>query len=178
MTEQEVRNCVNSGSINAFLEKLNKTDSWRALLGKTEPDRRMKDIEIILRVFALIEDWGNFKKPMKDFISTYMGKHVNIPEAEQGKLSTLFEETTNLIMQQIGATAFRLAGGRVNVAVLDSVMTAVALIGPKKVLDLKTRLEQLKANTSYMDYVSKHTTDDDSVKGRIKMCMEAFSHKT
>lgn len=177
LTEQEVRNCVNSGTINAFLENLNNTGSWRVLLGKPEPDRRMKDIEIILRVLALIENWGNYKKPMKDFISTYMESHVNISEAEQNKLTALFEATTNLISEQVGTSAFRLAGGRVNVAALDSVMTAIAVIGPEKIVDLKTRLETLKTNASYIDYVSKSTTDDDSVKGRIKMGIESFSHK-
>ena len=177
MTEQEVRNCVNSGTINAFLDTLNKTESWRALLGKLEPDRRMKDIEIILRVLALVDDCKNYKKPMKDFISAYMEKHVNISKEEQEKLGTFFKATTDMIKSQVGSSAFRLSGGRVNVAVLDSVMTAVATIGPSKIKDFKNRLENLKTNGSYSDYVSKSTTDDDAVKGRIKMSIETFIHK-
>lgn len=177
LTEQEVRNCVNSGTINAFLDTLNKTESWRALLGKLEPDRRMKDIEIILRVLALVDDCKNYKKPMKDFISAYMEKHVNISKEEQEKLGTFFKATTDMIKSQVGSSAFRLSGGRVNVAVLDSVMTAVATIGPSKIKDFKNRLENLKTNGSYSDYVSKSTTDDDAVKGRIKMSIETFIHK-
>lgn len=177
LTEQEVRNCVNSGTINTFLDTLNKTESWRSLLGKPEPDRRMKDIEIILRVLALVDDWKNYKKPMKDFISAYMEKHVNISEEEQEKLGTFFKAATDMIASQVGSSAFRLSGGRVNVAVLDSVMTAVAIIGPNKIEDFKNRLEGLKTNGSYSDYVSKSTTDDDAVKGRIKMSIETFSHK-
>lgn len=177
LTEQEVRNCVNNGTINAFLDSLNKTESWRVLLGKLELDRRMKDIEIILRVLALNEDWKNYKKPMKDFISAYMEKHVDITKIDQDKLGVIFKAATDMIVAQAGAAAFRLAGGRVNVAVLDSVLTAVILVGPEKIENFKTSLDTLKVNGSYTDYVSKSTTDDDSVKGRIKMSVETFSHK-
>lgn len=177
LTEQEVRNCVNSGTINVFLEKLNEGEDWRSLLGKAEPDRRMKDIEIILRVFALIENWKSYEKPMKDFISRYMEKYVDISEDKQTELRALFELVTKMVAKQVGSAAFRLPGGRVNVAVLDSVMTALVLIGPEKVIDFKTHLEALKTNKSYLEYISKSTTDTDSVKGRIKMSMEAFSHQ-
>ena len=89
----------------------------------------------------------------------------------------IFVSVTDMIFAQAGTAAFRLAGGRVNVAVLDSVMTAVATIGPDKIKDFKSKVESLKSNGSYADYVSKSTTDDDSVKGRIKMCIETLSHK-
>ncbi|MDZ4285337.1 MAG: DUF262 domain-containing protein, partial [Candidatus Sungbacteria bacterium] len=177
LTEQEVRNCVNRGNINAFLEKLNSGQSWRQLLGKNDPDKRMKDIEIILRVLALIENWKSYEKPMKDSISGYMEKYVNISEVDQSRLQRLFETATDTIFNQVGSSAFHLTVGRVNVAVLDSVLTSVALLGPEKIDKMKDNLELLKINKSYMDYVSKSTTDNDSVKGRIKMAMEAFGHK-
>ena len=174
LTEQEVRNCVNRGSINAFLDEVNRTDSWRQLLGRTEPDRRMKDIEMVLRVFALVENWTSYKKPMKDFISAFMRDHKDIPITEQKRLKTMFKSLADTILEQAGATAFQLTRGR-NVAVLDSTMVAIAVVGPKRITDLKNRLQTLKTNGSYVEYVSKATTDDDSVRGRIKMSIEAFS---
>lgn len=176
LTEQEVRNCVNRGEINLFLERVNQGSSWRTLLGKVEPDRRMKDIEMILRILALIEGWEEYKKPMKDFISAYMEKRTNLSLKMGVSLQKTFESITNTINDQAGTGAFRLSGGRVNVAVMDSIMTAVAIIGPSKVSNLKERIEILKVDEVYKNYVSKSTTDDDSVKGRIKMGIEILGH--
>lgn len=175
LTEQEVRNCINRGPINLFLEELNLHKSWRSLLGKGVPDKRMKDIEIILRVLALIEGWESYKKPMKDFISDYMAKYANISKTDQDRLSSLFKTTIDFIYSESGTSAFRLSGGRVNVAVLDSVTAAVAVVGIGKIKNFREALQKIKTNASYLDYVSKSTTDDDSVKGRIKMVLEEIS---
>lgn len=175
LREQEIRNSVNSGTINIFLEKLNAIQSWRNLLGNQLPDRRMKDIELILRVLALVEGWQSYKPPMKDFISEYMAKYVDIDVLEQSRLEKLFESVTKMIADQVGPSAFHLSGKRLNVAVLDSVMTAVAIIGPEKIDDFSRRLEKLKIAEGYPNYVSKATTNDDSVTGRVKMSIQAFS---
>lgn len=174
LTEQEVRNCVNRGNVNSFLDEVNRTDSWRQLLGRVEPDRRMKDIEMVLRFFALVNNWNSYKKPMKDFISAFMHDHKDIVTEEQEDFKTLFKSVTDTILDQAGSNAFQLTRGR-NVAVLDSIMVAVANVGPGKVSDLKNRLQSLKTNQSYVEYVSKATTNDDSVKGRIKMSIEHLS---
>lgn len=178
LTEQEVRNCVNRGNINNFLDSVNNSGSWRNLLGKDEPDKRMKDIEMILRILSLVEGWDSYKKPMKDFISDYMEKHVDLSRTKQKKFSANFELVTNTIFEQAGRKAFCLSGNRINIAVLDSITTAVFLVGPKNVKNLKKQLETLKHNESYIKYVSKSTTDEDSVKGRIKMCLEALRSET
>lgn len=175
LTEQEVRNCINRGPINSFLEELNLHEAWRALLGKNVPDKRMKDIEIILRVLSLIDGWESYKKPMKDSISVYMANHVNLSKTDHVRLGTLFKSIADFIYKEAGVGAFRLPGGRVNVAVLDSIMTAVALAGTEKISNLEKKLQSVKTNASYLEYVSKSTTDDDSVKGRIKMMLEAIS---
>lgn len=177
LNEQEVRNSVVHGEINDFLDQLNNESSWRDLLGKQEPDRRMKDVEMILRVLSLIDGWQGYKKPMKDFITAFMSKNVNIGTTDRTRWHSLFKNVSEMILREAGTTAFRLSGGRVNVPVIDSVMVAVAIIGPQNITDFKTKLETLKKNPSYSNYVSEATTDDDAVKGRIKMALQAFKHE-
>lgn len=175
LTEQEVRNCVNRGNINTFLGIINQHESWRMLLGKPEPDKRMKDIELILRVLSLIENRDSYKKPMKDFISEYMENNKNIFEVDQARIGNIFKVATDYIYQEAGINAFRLTGSRVNVAILDSIVIAVAVVGVENIQNFKDKIEKLKTNSVYIDYISKSTTDEDSVKGRIKMAIEALS---
>ena len=53
LNDQEVRNCVYQGALNTLLFELNKNNAWRKLYGLEKEDTRMKDLELILRFFAL-----------------------------------------------------------------------------------------------------------------------------
>lgn len=174
LTLQEIRNCVINGSINKFLEDLNQHPSWRTLLNKPSPDSRMKDIEMMLRFFALKEGWATYKKPMKDFISDFMRANKNPDDEERARLSTTFINTTNFILDQIGQKSFRLKSG-LNVALFDALMVAVAEVGPSKIKNAKSRYDKLIANEAFQQAVSESTTNLDKVQGRIKMAIATLS---
>jgi len=174
LTPQEIRNCVVQGTINSFLIQLNEHPSWRNLLGKIQPDLRMRDIEMILRFFALYEKRETYKKPMKDFISDFMKEKKNLSEKEQENYSNLFKKITDYINHQIGANAFKIKAG-INIAVFDSVSVALAIVGIDNVHDFKQKYTLLLNNEAYKETISKSTTDTDRVKSRIKIAIETFS---
>jgi uncharacterized protein with ParB-like and HNH nuclease domain len=71
LTNQEIRNCVYDGSFIRFLDETNKLNAWRKILGKETLDTRKKDIELLVRFFAM-RDISGYAKPMKDFLSKFM----------------------------------------------------------------------------------------------------------
>ena len=68
---QEVRNAVCGGPLNDLLHSLNANTQWREILGKPAADSRMRDVELILRFFALHHASDRYSKPMKEFMSKY-----------------------------------------------------------------------------------------------------------
>ena len=66
LANQEIRNCVYHGRLVEHLVELNQLPEWRQLLGKPAPDARKRDIELLVRFFAM-RDLSNYQKPMKDF---------------------------------------------------------------------------------------------------------------
>mgnify|MGYP001054902672 CR=1 FL=1 len=75
LVSQEIRNCIYHGPFNDLLCKLNSDASWRKLFGKASPDRRQRDVELILRFLALRFSHDEYQKPMKDFLSKFMAVH-------------------------------------------------------------------------------------------------------
>lgn len=73
LTNQEIRNCIYHGSLIEFLDDINKDPAWRAILGKKVPDTHKKDIELLVRFFAM-RNISAYKKPMKDFLSKFIKK--------------------------------------------------------------------------------------------------------
>ncbi|MBP7708800.1 DUF262 domain-containing protein [Candidatus Pacearchaeota archaeon] len=174
LTLQEIRNCVVNGNINSFLEKINGHSSWRSLLGKSQPDSRMKDIEMILRFFALRSGWKTYKKPMKDFVSSFMKEKKDINEEEMKEFDSIFKFTTDSILSRLGSGAFRLKSG-INVALLDALMVSLAGVDLSKISNIDEKYNKLISNESFKEAVSQHTTDVDRVQSRIKIANEIFS---
>lgn len=67
LTTQEIRNVVFRGPFLKALKKLNDDSNWRRLLGNKPPDKHQKDIELILRAFAIANYLDQYEKPMKEF---------------------------------------------------------------------------------------------------------------
>lgn len=84
LNAQEIRNAVYRGPILAELEELNKDTNWRAIYGKPEPDPKQRDIELLLRLFALFRNIDNYMPPMKDFLSREMANNKAF-ETERAK---------------------------------------------------------------------------------------------
>jgi len=72
---QEIRNCVFRGDFNKLLKKHNLDPNWRKILGKPLLDKHQKDVELLLRIFALVGAAKNYEKPMKEFLNKAMTKH-------------------------------------------------------------------------------------------------------
>jgi hypothetical protein len=90
---------------------LNKLPAWRDLFGKSLEDKRQRDIELILRFFALFYDAKDYKRPMKDFLSDFMHAKRNMPANEVEEYRALFMKTSALARQHLGAKPFRIKSG-------------------------------------------------------------------
>src|SRR5439155_7426682 len=118
LTPQEVRNCVFHGPFNDFVVELNRDSTWRRLVGALGVDKRMRDVELIVRFFALAENLAGYFKPMKDFVSEFMKK--NQQHTNNEKFRRMFESATASVVERLGERPFHIKRG-LNAAVFDSV---------------------------------------------------------
>ena len=175
LSNQEIRNCVCRGKFNNLLQELNELPAWREIVGRPKPDSRQKDVELILRFFALLEE-DLYRKPMKEFLSTFMKKNKNPNQSKLGQLRKLFENTSETIIRHLGEKPFHLRAG-LNSAVFDCVMVSFAKNLQKVPEDLTERYEKLKEHKDFLKYVVSATTDDDAVKTRFKLARQILFQK-
>jgi hypothetical protein len=107
---QEIRNCVYQGPLNTLLISLNENVKWRALLGNPKRDSRMRDLELILRFFALSDHFIlessdiPYSISLKKYLNEYMGAHNTAQDAQI--LEAQFNNTINFVYQAFGPSAF------------------------------------------------------------------------
>jgi hypothetical protein len=168
LTPQEVRNCTYHGPFNDLIIELNDDSIWRQIFGSEYADKRMRDLEIIVRFFALFEEFESYTKPMKQFLNNYMDKHKN--DKNKKRYQEIFLSTVKRIYESLGNKPFNIRRG-INVAICDSVMVAFAR-STRTPKDIAKRFQRLLKNLSYIDAITQHTTDVDKVKSRIKLAQE------
>lgn len=170
---QEVRNAICNGSFNELLHDLNANRAWRDILGKPKRDSRMRDIELILRFFALRHAVDNYAKPMKDFMSNYMRTHVNASGEIIERYRSEFINTCDVVLKNFGPRPFHLYAG-FNSSAFDSAFCAVSRHLDDLPSDLTTRWESLSASSELSDLVRGGTTDVDQVRGRMALAESAL----
>ena len=169
LNQQEVRSCVYNGPFNDCLIDLNKDTEWRSIFGQPRPDRRMRDLELIVRFLALSDSLDSYSKPMKKFLNDFMATHRY--ESNESKYKSRFLDTVRLVTDTLGERPFHLRGRGINAAAFDSVMVAFA--GSNQIpSDVNGRFQKLLDNPSYKKTITSGTTDVDTVKRRIKLAQE------
>lgn len=175
LTPQEIRSALYHGPFNEALEHLNFATAWRSLYGPTSPRRR--DIELILRFFALYFDDTNYQKPMARFLNVYMARNRWLKRQPEDVLGQVFSETTTVIEAALGSKAFK-PKRALNAALFDSVMVGVARRlerGPITELEaVRGAFSGLLGNSEYVKAIEKATTDEENVRRRLALASEAF----
>lgn len=170
---QEIRNCVYAGTFNEFLKELNQNADWRAIFGKRTLDNRMRDVELILRFFALREGLSEYDKPMKDFLSRFMNRHRKAETQLLDCYRSSFVRIVAAVHKNLGPKPFHIRAG-LNAAVYDAVFVALAAQTTEFPSDLKTRHRRLVNDSEFVAQTSAGTTDVDTVKKRIAKAKEVL----
>jgi len=170
LTNQEIRNCVYHGELINLLDELNRDPSWRQILGKEPPDTRRKDVELIVRFFAL-QDISKYKKPMKDWLSKFMRKNHAPTNEQLDRTRATFSTTCRRVVDALGPTPFHVRTG-LNAAVFDAVMVAFNKHGDQIPEDIRERYQQLIADQAFERDTKSATTDADAVRGRQQRAVE------
>ena len=108
LNDQELRNCIYRGSYNELLKELSAESDFKYLLGIKNIEKRMKDVELVLRFAAFYHfTYLQYKPPMKKFLNLEMEKYQSISQAEADDLRNAFKNTLSIIKSLIDKHAFK-----------------------------------------------------------------------
>ena len=182
LTPQQIRMALHHGALAKLLIKLNKDDIWRKLIRRSTADPSSKDMEMILRFFALYHNFDNYRNPMKNFLNEFMAKHDNMNDDEQKQYEQLFCDTVVFIHQFMGEHAFCGKGGRPSAPIMDSLMYGVAKRLADDTFDwsseeVKNAMETMLENPEYQKAISERTSTIEHVSQRLNLSAQIFCGK-
>ena len=168
---QEIRNCVFRGQFVNILRELNADENWRKIIGKKNFDKHQRDVELVLRLFALFRRSNQYEKPMKEFLNQAMSKNRTGQSPRVKEFVNLFPRTTKQIVSQLGERPFHVRGP-LNASVLDSVFCTIMDNLDHLPPNLKDRFQKLIKDTDFEETTYAGTSDVIVLRKRF-----ALAHK-
>jgi len=187
---QEIRNCVYQGSFNSLLIELNTNQKWRNLYGLPKPDSRMRDMEFILRFFALrSRKLLDSKEPgrisLKKYLNEFMGSGEVKRPTELESMQKTFVQVFTLIHDRFGKEAFHNISPKepekfikkFNPTIFDSIAISTYIAVERGIDDVeeqqyKSLRLQLLQNQEYQDLIKIRTTDIERIQKRVSLALQ------
>jgi uncharacterized protein DUF262 len=172
---QEVRSCIFYGPFDDLLHDLNNGQAWRSLFGPEHG--RYKDVETILRFFALHESFEGYKAPMPSFLDKYMERNRNIESARILEMRERFETITSLLLRASGESLFK-TGSTLLLSKFDAVTVGLAKAIDSGVTfedaEINSKIAQLLADKEYKDSTAEFINDTGNVLKRVNAAIRIF----
>lgn len=183
LTAQEIRNCVAQGEFNSLLFKLNEYPAWRALFGLPVPESRMRDMEYILRFFALSSAEFKAGTPerlsLRRYLDLFIKNNANISEDESSQMELRFCDAIDMALALFGENAFHNVSPsdtsrfvpKFNPTIFDSIMATIDSAirrGINPIGDPAEQRLQLLRDGEYKSVIAQETMRRTSIDKRFE----------
>lgn len=170
---QEIRTSMYHSAFYDVLYHLNALAGWRRVLAFAEPDLHMKDIEILLRGFALLIDVGNYAPSMVKFLNQFSRKVQKHTTEQNQYLSQLFASFLEVCAELPEDAFLNKKSKRFNVALFEAVYVAACrdAFPAKKLLVGRMQgdqLRQLEDDPEFLEAMAEGTTQTKNVNKRLE----------
>jgi hypothetical protein len=192
LKDMELRNCVYRGSYIKLLKELAAEPDFRALLGLAAPDKRMRDVELVLRFASFFHaTYLKYAPPMKRFYNHDMERWKEISDEDATRLRNAFKNALALIRSLLGTQfAFkryyrgdnenpngRWEPKKFNASLFDVLMGVLWDKDKNQVMAALDSLREgwidlLANNADFIAAIEKSTSSEDMVRRRFDLARQ------
>jgi len=178
LNNQEIRNCIFNGKLNALLKECVKFENFRKSLGlESGKTYRFNYEELILRFFAFYDNLENYNGKLAVFLNEYMDDNKNPNEEELSAKRILFERVVDLFFIRILDSQ---KVPNISKATIEGILIGISKniveLEAKSNQDLKALYQKLRADEKYsIDSLKEGLSQKDKVMERLNRAIEIFA---
>lgn len=176
LTAQEIRISLYNSEFMKMLSLFNADKRWRDLIDQPETDLRMRDVEILLRGFAMLTRGSTYAPSMAKFLNKF-AKDMQDESPENVEL--LGRILSSFLDMCVGFPAgiFGTSTRKVNISVFESVFAAACEAGFRSgegnvTKICESKISMLKKDERFLDAASTRSTDTEKVQTRLRRAKE------
>lgn len=178
LNNQEIRNCIYSGTFNQALKGWDNHPSWRAINNMQPGENyRFAKQEAILRFFAFYFDRNKYKGSVAKFLNDYMSGHRDANSQTLETHTDLFNRTVRVISEKaITERPAPRMPGTVLEAVMIGVATNLAHLEGSSASHVQQLLAKFRADNSISDTeLAEGLSKKDKVDARFNAAIKIFA---
>jgi hypothetical protein len=173
LAPQEIRLSLYHSGFYDMLMRVNLRPRWRTLLAQEESDLHMKDVEVLLRCFAMLVDSKHYAPSMVKFLNGFSKKCRTHTKDKNDYLEELFDsflESTSSLPDDIFINK---RNKRFNIALIESVFAASCVDAFESQGLIEGRLDadsirRLSIDGEFMQAAGSGTTKSVNVLARLR----------
>lgn len=169
---QEIRTSMYHSLFYEMLYRANSLSAWRRILANQEPDLHMKDVEILIRGFAMLIDAENYAPSMVRFLNQFSRKCRAHSEEQNNYLSRLLQSFLRACSDLPEDAFLNKKNRRFNVALYEAAFAALCEEAFHEQRELRGtvsagQLAKLEADNQFVTATLEGTTQTKNVKMRL-----------
>ncbi len=176
---QEIRRCTFDSKFYDILYKTNAHRKWRTLVGTDIPDLHMKDVEILLRGFAMLINGENYHPSMTKFLNKFS---QDAKSFDQDKLEQCESLLDSFLVSCSGLRkdSFHSIQSRFSPMIFESVFVAACREPYDRRQEVKgtisrASLNELKKDPAFQEATQHQTTSRQNVMTRLERAREILA---
>ena len=124
ITPQEMRMSLYHSDFYGMLMQVNYEPEWRRLLNSPEPELRLKDVELLLRMFAMLMDAEGYAPSMSKFLNQFSKERQNNSKEANQYLEGVFKHFLKAASDLPSDVFVNKSNNRISIALMETVFAA------------------------------------------------------
>lgn len=176
LSAQEIRMSMYYSPFYKKIIELNSQPKWRKMLRQVQADVHFKDVEILLRAFAMLFEYKTYSSPMGRFLNTFSktanGFKLELIDYLEALFVSFLDSCDNL-----SETAFSTKQGQFSISLFESIFVATCVEAFKKKELVSSKVVDnsvvaLKENEEFINSNQGSVASKTNVTTRINKAIE------
>lgn len=172
LSPQEIRGCLYRSDFYKMIYALNSESCWRNMVGKKEEDDKFRDVEVLLRSYALLYDEALYSGSMIRFLNRFSKEAQSFDEEKIEQSKNIFFDFMR-VCEDIDKKDFLTKTGSFNVSLFDAVFVTIAerilSDGIENAAITQAAFNELKDDKKFKTAITHSTSHVESVKTRLRL---------
>lgn len=175
---QEIRMSLYHSEFLEMLARINNVKKWRELVGVGNADIHMKDIEFILRGFAMLINGDNYVAPMTKFLNSFARKTNKFKKDNIDYFENLFTSFLGSC-NSLSRNDFVISANRFSITIFESIFagTCSSFFKNQSTITGKidnSSVQELRKKEEFKKSITGKTTNTKLVKQRLSIAKSAI----
>lgn len=173
---QEIRASLYYSEFFAMLFEVNLEEEWRELVGLPDLDVNLRDIEVLLRASAMLQNGSSYSSSMARFLNSYAKQAKSMTQDQLDELKAQLLWFIRGTRHELGDRAFW-RSNRFSLTLFEACFRAGVILKRegRAESDLFAAIPRIREDEQFLGFATARSSNKANVQGRLQRAIELMN---